>query len=326
MSRNRPPYAARRQPPRNVLAVIILTLFGIGVVAIGLFLLADQLGTSPLTADDGSQSEEVAGSGDNGDSAGEDESAGESPTPPNPEDMESARDIAEGWSQLWEAEDYSGMYELISEQSKSVIEREEFVERYEGITTELGQTSIEVEITDEIEDALRYTLTVQRESSRVGEFEDEITLPMIEEAEGRPRVEWTPSVIVSELGDGFIRWKPDIPQRGRILDRHGRPLAHLGEINKVGVIPGDIEDEDALLEQLSEHLEMTEDQIQSRYADGDDSWFMPVKDYPSQMDEELREQVTSIPGVSIQEWPERVYPAGEDAAHVVGYLTEVTLE
>jgi hypothetical protein len=40
------------QPPdgisgsRNVLALIILTVFAIGVIAIGLFLLADRLGTS----------------------------------------------------------------------------------------------------------------------------------------------------------------------------------------------------------------------------------------------------------------------------------------
>lgn len=309
--------------------MIILTLFGVGVVAIGLFLLADQLGTSPLTADSGSDEEQVAGSDDgtsNGAGGEDDEDSAETPPPPNPEDMESARDIAEGWAQLWEAEDYSGLYELVSEQSKSIIEREEFVERYEGITEELGQTEINVEVTDEIEDALRFTLSVERESFRVGEFEEEIILPMVEEAEGRPRVDWSPSLIVDELGDGFVRWRPDVPQRGRILDRHGRPLAHLGQISKVGVVQADIEDEEAMLAELSDLLEMPEDRIQSLYEGGEETWFMPVKDYPAQMNAELEEQLNEIPGVSIQEWPERVYPAGEAAAHVVGYLTEVSSE
>lgn len=330
MSRHRSSYAARRQNPRNVVAIIILSLFGVGVVAIGLFLLADQLGTSPLTADTGPEDEQVATSGDgNEETAGDEEredAETATPPPPDPDDMESGREIAEGWAELWQAEDYEGLYELISEESKSIIDRDEFVERYEGIAEELGQTGIEVEVTDEIEDALRYTLSVERESSRVDEFEDEILLPMIEEAEGRPRVDWTPSVIIDDLSDGFVRWRPDVPQRGRILDRHDRPLAHLGQISKVGVIQGDVEDEGAMLQELSDLLEMSEEDIESRYSGGEDDWFMPVKDYPAQMDEDLREQITDIPGVSVQEWPERVYPAGEDAAHVVGYLTEVSSE
>jgi cell division protein FtsI/penicillin-binding protein 2 len=116
------------------------------------------------------------------------------------------------------------------------------------------------------------------------------------------------------LDDGFIRWRQDVPQRGRILDRHGRPLAHLGQISKVGVIPGEIEDEGALLRDLSDLLGMSEERIEGRYSAGDPTWFMPIRDFPDQMDEELVADLSSIPGVSIQKWPERVYPAGPAAA------------
>ncbi len=330
MSRNRPSFANARKNQsgsRNVLALIILTVFAIGVIAIGLFLLADRLGTASIGSD-GAENGEVAVSDDP--SATEEPTAEvedqPTPLPPDPEDLETAREIAEGWVTLWEAEDYRGMYELISQESRSIIDRDEFVERYEGIAQELAQTDIEVEITGGVEEALRFNLVVTRDSARVGEFEDEILLTMVQEAQGRPRIDWSPSLIVDELADGFIRWRPDIPQRGRILDQHGRPLAHLGQISKVGVIPGDIEDEGALLNELSDLLDMSEERIESTYSAGDPGWFMPIRDFPDQMDEELVDRLNAIPGVSIQKWPERVYPAGPAAAHVVGYLTEVSSE
>jgi penicillin-binding protein 2 len=329
--RNRPTYASARkqQAPRNVLALIILAVFGIAVIAIGLFLLADRLGSTTVGTDSTNQNGEVAVSDDMDDADGEataEPEAQPTPLPPDPDDLETAMEIADGWAQLWEAGDYRGMYELISQESRSIISRDDFVDRYEGIAQELAQTDIQVEITGGVEEALRFNLLVTRESARVGEFEDEILLPMVQEAQGRPRIDWSPSLIVDELADGFIRWRPDVPQRGRILDQHGRPLAHLGQISKVGVIPGDIEDEGALLSELSDLLEMSEERIESMYSSGDPGWFMPIRDFPDNMDEELASQLNSIPGVSIQKWPERVYPAGPAAAHIVGYLTEVSAE
>jgi penicillin-binding protein 2 len=323
--RNRSPYAARRsQSPRNVVALIILTIFAIGVIAIGLFLLADQLGTSTIGSDSTGENGEVASNGDDADEPTAEPDP--TPLPPSPDELETAREIAEGWAQLWTAGDYRGLYELTSQETRAIISRDEFVNRYEGIAQELAQTDISVEVTGGVEDALRFTLSVTRDSARVGEFEDQILLPLVEEAQGRPRVDWSPSLIIADLADGFVRWRPDIPQRGRILDQHGRPLAHLGQISKVGVIPGEIEDEGALLSEMSDLLGMSEERIQSRYSAGDPTWFMPIRDFPDQMDPDLAEQLSAIPGVSIQKWPERVYPAGPAAAHVVGYLTEVSAE
>ena len=331
MPRNRPTFAARparrSQQPRNVLALLVLAVFGIGVIAIGLFLLADQLGTTTIGSN-GDDSEEVAitDDGEPGEQPTEEAEAEPTPLPPDADELETARDIAEGWVQLWEAEDYRGMYELISQESQSLISRDEFIDRYEGIAEELAETDIEVEITGAVEEALRFNLLVTRDSARVGEFEDEVLLTMVQEAQGRPRVDWSPSLIVDDLDDGFIRWRSDIPQRGRILDQHGRPLAHLGQISKVGVIPGDIEDEDAMLSELSDLLDMSEERIEGMYSAGDPTWFMPIRDFPDSMDDELSDQLNDIPGVSIQTWPERVYPAGPAAAHVIGYLTEVSAD
>jgi hypothetical protein len=105
------------------------------VIAIGLFLLADRLGTSTIGSESGSENGQVATTNGDGDSDAVEEATAEAeeeptPLPPDPEDLETAREIADGWAQLWAAEDYRGMYELISQESRSIVSRDEFVERY----------------------------------------------------------------------------------------------------------------------------------------------------------------------------------------------------
>src|SRR5690606_40826590 len=110
------------------------------------------------------------------------------------------------------------------------------------------------------------------------------------------RVEWTPELIFAGIGDGYVRWTSEIPQRGRILDRKGRPLAHSGFLSRVGVIPGQITDEAAMLSALSAIIDMPEDQIKRRYEDGDPTWFMPVKDFPDDVDEAFVNGLAAIDG------------------------------
>src|SRR5690606_15961502 len=145
---------------------------------------------------------EVATNGDE-EATGDPTEAAEEPTPlpPSPDDLETAREIADGWAQLWTAEDYRGLYELTSQETRGIISRDEFVTRYEAIAQELAETEIEVEVTGGIEEALRFTLSVKRDSARVGQFEEEILHPLTEESQGRIRVDWSPSVIVDDLAD-----------------------------------------------------------------------------------------------------------------------------
>ena len=71
-------------------------------------------------------------------------------------------------------------------------------------------------------------------------------LPLVQ-ADGRWGVDWQPTLIFKELkGERLVRFFPDNPIRGRILDRHGTVLAETGEAPIVGVIPADIKDEAAL--------------------------------------------------------------------------------
>ncbi|MDW8059735.1 MAG: penicillin-binding protein 2 [Thermomicrobium sp.] len=236
-----------------------------------------------------------------------------------------AQEAAERFVRAWENGEYREMYALVSRAARARIDEATFVARYEGIAAEMGQLSVRVTLGEPLPGSLRFPIHVVRETSRVGRLEEDNAIPVVREDDGY-RVDWTPSLIVADLGDGRVQWIPTVPQRGRILDRKGRPLAELGLVNRVGVIPGQIGDEQQLLARLSELLALPPETIRQRYANGRPDWFMPVATLPDPVDPSLLQQLAGIPGVVVRQWPERVYPLGPAAAHVTGYLSEVSAE
>ena len=116
--------------------------------------------------------------------------------------------------------------------------------------------------------------------------------------------------------------------RGKILDRHGEPLAYDGQVQRVGIVPGLIpaEDEERILRELSDLTGMDEDAIEARYEGADPSWFVPIMDFPREESERLLDIISRLPGVSVKAETARVYPLGEQAAHITGYVSEPTAE
>ena len=248
-----------------------------------------------------------------------------SPTPVDPNSLDTPKKVAEAFARIWSAGSYDQLYDLLSANAQSTTNREDFIARYEGIAIEAGLITVDAEIVSGDDDDLIFSMRVEFDSSRIGPFTDENQVPIVQDGD-EPKVDWSPSLIFAGLGDGLVRWTGDIPQRGRVLDRKGRPLAETGFISRVGVVPGQITDEAQLLQRLSDLLDMPQETIQAHYAGGQPTWFMPIKDYPQNMDPAFVSQLGEIPGVVIQDWPARIYPAGPAAAHITGYMSEITAE
>jgi cell division protein FtsI/penicillin-binding protein 2 len=115
-------------------------------------------------------------------------------------------------------------------------------------------------------------------------------------------------------------------RRGSILDRNGKPLAMDGKVDVVGVVPADLQDEEATIQQLSELIAMPVDEIKAAYADAEPGWFMPIKQYPGEVDPKTLSAIGKMPGVQVREETARIYPLGKRAAHITGYVTKVTQE
>lgn len=125
--------------------------------------------------------------------------------------------------------------------------------------------------------------------------------------------------------------------RGRILDRNGVVLAGNRESVVVTIDQGDLngaDDPEAVLNRLAVELrasglEITASEIQDRI----DRWrgdpFRPVvvaSDVNPELYYTLAEQGFAMPGVGVEKRLVRTYPEGSLAAHVIGYIGEISQE
>jgi penicillin-binding protein 2 len=245
-----------------------------------------------------------------------------------PASARTADELAAEWAARWSAGDYAGMYDLTSGTVRRAMTREEFIARYEGIAERIEQRSVVAEITGTVGETRRAPLRSTFDSRIVGSFSEENQLPLVREADGW-HIAWTPSVIFRGLGaDGCVDVDLLPAGRGKILDRNGEPLAYDGQVQRVGLVPGQIPaaEEERIVRELSALTGMTEVAIEQRYADADPSWFVPIKDFPQEESDRLLDIISRLPGVTVKSSVARVYPLGERAAHLTGYVSPPTAE
>lgn len=117
--------------------------------------------------------------------------------------------------------------------------------------------------------------------------------------------------------------------RGRILDRDGEPLVQNRSAMVVSVQPSQMgEREDAILDDLADLLGIAREEIDRRIETSRSSALRPKPiaiDVPEATVFYIHENgATRYPGVYAESLPRRSYPEGELAAHVVGYVGEIS--
>ena len=268
------------------------------------------------------------------------------PAPPGPDQ------VAAAFFQAWQERRYGDMYDLLASPARATIDRNAFIARYQKIHEGIGATRLAIQAEPTMVNpspgpaiqtnpgaaapspvagassgqTARVPYRVTRQVAILGDLDEANELPLIREPDAW-RVDWNPGLIFKGLTDSStVRFAIDTPPRGRILDRQGRPLAENGKIVSIGVAPGRIQDEGAVLQALSDALKLSPEVIKRRYANGQPDWFMPIADRPETERPTLRQALGSIPGISLGTKTDRVYPLGAAAAHLVGYNTAVTAD
>lgn len=229
------------------------------------------------------------------------------------------------------------------------VEVQSVEERTEGLKTVSYQTSLnssagEIHFLNQV-DFIREQPSENQETKRKKDA-------------GEYRLIWNDQVIFPNLGrTDKVRVSTDKAVRGEVLDRNGGLLAGKGSASLVGLVPGKMAGYSAGaagaageeaganpdLERLSELLGVSVESIEKKLAAKwvkEDS-LVPVKTLkkvdefdlqsanPRQDNLEnkaLQDELLSIPGVMITDTPVRSYPLGEAAAHLVGYVQNVTAE
>ncbi|HEX9024810.1 MAG TPA: penicillin-binding protein 2 [Geobacteraceae bacterium] len=125
-----------------------------------------------------------------------------------------------------------------------------------------------------------------------------------------------------------LRFVPVAASRGAILDRNGKVLVKNTPSFSLAVIPQDVKDKDLLIDRLSRALNVERSELLEKWEKGKGR----AKYYPVMLAsgitrdqlEYLEENRLNLPGIDIEMKPVREYPNGLLAAHLLGYLAEIS--
>ncbi len=116
--------------------------------------------------------------------------------------------------------------------------------------------------------------------------------------------------------------------RGPIYDRNGELLVDNRPSFGISVLRQEVDDPEELLDRLADYLQVPREDLQKRWDAGlRFPSFRPMplaEDISRDMLELVQENSVDLPGVLIEVRPMRSYPYAESAAHLFGYLGEIT--
>ncbi len=246
-------------------------------------------------------------------------------------------DAARAYAEAWQRADYAAMYELLAPEAKTRLAKDGFVGRYQRVALEMSLEGVEASAGEAVpdQDASRrpidgrvsVPLTVRYRTRRVDPFTRAVALALVRQADRSWRIDWAPTAILPGLGgDRLVRMTRLDPSRGRILARDGAELATFGDGFAVGVVPGQIKDEAAMLRNLASLVRLPESEIKKRYANGQPDWFMPIRVMAPDTPQAVRQRLSVIEGVQLRALRVRAYPQQTLAAHIVGYVAEIAAD
>lgn len=241
------------------------------------------------------------------------------------------------YMEYWSQQEFDKMYGLLSADAKNMTKKEEFIVKYEKMYKELKIANLELAYeakTDKdykYEDTAAFPFTAEMDSA-AGKIAFKHTAMLIKEKRDKEigwYIDWDTSYIFPELEeDDQVRYISKPAERGEIVDRTGDLLAFNGTLYEIGVVPEKMgEQRQQTIASLAKVLYMTEEAISSAL---EANWVRPEHFVPlkrvSPNNRELLDKAFALPGVLKQDVKGRIYPAGESAAHLIGYVGKITAE
>lgn len=220
------------------------------------------------------------------------------------------------------------MYALLSPTSQRTLDFESFAERYRNALSAAAAMTVTTRLQSALQQGDQGTVSfnLALDSALVGVLVTDTVMSLSRHGE-QWLVDWEAGQIWPQLAGGhYFRMEYTIPVRANIYDRDGLGLATEGTIVTVGVIRREIEDEDALLAALSSVTGLSPEEIRGRYVAAPEDWKVPIADIMAEVSIEQNDLLSSIAGIYRDEKEGRVYPHGDAAPHVVGWVSPIPAE
>ena len=225
---------------------------------------------------------------------------------------------------------YNEMYEMISDRSKGQITEEDFVKRNKNIYEGIDMSNLKIDIKNiEKESSKKYAITYITSMNVSGQNISFENRSNIIKEDNKLKIDWSSNMIFPNLNvTDKVKVSTSKAIRGKILDRNGKELATNGKISSVGIVPGKLgENKTESINKIAELLNLSSETIENKLKASwvKDESFVPINNVS--MDEnDLKEKLLQIKGVMISSTNGRIYPLGEAAAHLTGYIQSITKE
>ena len=239
----------------------------------------------------------------------------------------SADDTAKLFLSAWQQADYAGMYRQLSPAARLQIGDLDFADRYRKAQSEAAAINVRAQIRATVKLGGKTQITYHQEwdTALFGALQAEnvMTLTL---SENRWGIDWDANMIWPGLAGGNqLRMTWAIPARANIYDRDGLGLAYEGTNVTLGVIPGQIADEAALLKAISQVTGLATNVVKSRYANAAPTWYVPITDVPGDLYIQNRGLLDPLPGFQARSKTVRTYRPDGVAAHTIGYIGVIPL-
>jgi penicillin-binding protein 2 len=240
--------------------------------------------------------------------------------------------VASAYLEAWQAENYPGMYAMLTALSREAFAEEAFTKRYRDVAVEAALSGWDYEIMGSLVNSpysaqVSYRVTLR--SVLVGDIQRETQMGLSLE-NGQWQVQWDDTLILPELrGGNILRMEYLAPARANIYDRNNRALAAQTDAWVIGLDAGkvDLDSQGRLLGLL---YEITGDprnrpEVLGPIVDSYRSFsgYVYVGDVPVEEIQPYLDRLTSYSGVLLNSSRARYY---FEAPHVTGYVRAIQAE
>ena len=237
------------------------------------------------------------------------------PVPPMPEDT------AKIFLSAWQQADYAAMYRQLAPNARLQVSDADFANLYRKTQTDAVVLNVRAQTraTTKLGGKTQIAFHQEWDTGVFGTLQAEnvMTLTLTENRWG---VEWDAGLIWPGLSGGNqMRMTWAIPERANIYDRDGLGLAYRATNATLGVIPGQIADEAALLSALSQATGLAPGVIKARYAQAAPTWYVPIAEVSGETYIQNRQILDAQPGFQARSKFVRTYRPDGVAAHTIGY-------
>jgi penicillin-binding protein 2 len=241
---------------------------------------------------------------------------------PNPESA--ARAYLDGW----QSENYAKMYSLLSALSQDAMTQDQFRKTYQDIRDQTTLHSLDYRIVS-VEMApsdATVLFEVTLHTILVGDITRQNRM-LLKNQNGQWKVAWDEQTILPELQNGnTLLMYHKVPARGNIYDRTGLALASEAEAVEIGIVPGQITEEDTMLAYLSQAVHKPRELIRTMYDFDHPDWYYPIGDVNKEDIGSIYGTLSNIGGIQLRTTKMRYYFGGGIASHVVGYTQQPSAE